>query len=579
MKNIFEKFRAMAPFKKLIIAMVIFFILFSYFASMRYYSGIYGDPDYGTFEQSIYTTLKHGMPQYNTFEERSHFRYRNPDMPRTELLENLKAMDGRTHLGVHTSFIFFLTLPFYAIYNDLVTLIILQVLAITLGAWAVFLIGREVVDERIGLLFGLLYLLNFPIHGISYDSFHEFGFVIAPILFSFYFLLKRKFIPFWIMILIAVSCKEDIPILCAAYGLFAIYWGWRQTKDGKWEGSFLKNPVTLNGAALFLFSCVYFYLALFVIIPHFRGVDYHFFGERYADLGSSFKEVVVTLLTRPDVVLKNLFQYPKFTFFVEMVAPLALMSFFCFPAFLVSVPNLVVNTLSSFSVMYNTGSRYSTPIIPFIFISAILGFSNILAGAKSDEDRQKRYKNWMKAAFFITIAGALFFNPSPFRAGWKVPKIKPHRKVTWKMIDKVPKNASLATQVDLFLFTCRRLKGYVGYREGVDYILADIGKGGEINFDEAAGEVKVKYPHRKSENDRPSEFDMDPGDIDKGLEALPREEKIKKINEVEENRKHLYENRWFINGADWDIIIPQLLREGKYKIDSQEDGVVLLKRV
>ena len=531
MKNIVEKFKSLQPFKKLIIAMVLYFIIFSYFASMRYLSGYLGDPDMSTFEQSFYTTVKHGKLLYNTYEERSHFVFRNHDMPKEEMLAKLKTIDGNSHLAVHNSLVFLLIAPFYALSPNLVPMIILQTLVLCLGAWAVFLIAKEVLDERTGLLFGLLYLLYFPLHGINYDSFHELGFLITPVLFSFYFLLKKKFIPFWVMIFLAIICKEDVPFLIAAYGLFMIYLAWKEKKNGKWEKAWFKNPLLLNGAAVFIFSVFWLILSVYVIIPSFRTGGFHLTGERYAQFGNSFGEVAKNIILKPGLVIKTVCQYPKFTFCMEMVAPLAFMSFFCFPAFLVSFPNLLINLLSSFSVMHNTGSRYSAPVVPFVFISAILGFTQFVNNAKTEEQRKTRYFRTMKIAFFITIVGALFFNPSPFRVGWKVPKITQHRKTSWKIIKEIPPEASLSTQVDLFLYTNRRLKGYVGYRDGLEYILVDMGSDGKIVEDENTGEITIDY-----------------------------------------------KNKWFSEGAWWDIELPRLLKEDNYEIINREDGILLLKR-
>lgn len=545
LKMIWNKLKALSPFKKLLIAMVLYFVIFSYFASMRYISGYLGDPDMSTFEQSLWTTAHNGKLLYNTYEERSHYRFRNADMPKEEMLKNLARMDGNSHFAVHNSAIFLLLVPLYALSPNLVPVIIFQTLILCLGAWAVFLIAKELMDERTGLFFGLLYLLYFPLHGVNYDSFHELGFVITPVLFSFYYLLKRKFVPFWIMVIIALSCKEDIPFLMFSYGLFIIYLAWKEKKDGKREGSMLGNPLLKNGTALCVFSVLWLFLSVFVIIPSFRGTDFHLMGERYGAFGESFSEVAKNVILKPGLVFKTIFQYPKFTFFMEMVAPLAFMSFLCLPALAVSAPNLIINLLSSFSVMYNTGSRYSAPVIPFVFISAILGFSQYINSSKDEETRKTRYFRFMKIAFFITVAGALFFNPSPFRIGWKVPKVTQHRKVSWKIIKEIPKDASLSTQVDLFLYTNRREKGYVGYREGVEYILVDIGSDGKIIENTLSTGISSHLSSGKGA-DLPVTFD--------------------------------YKNKWFSEGADWDIELPWLMKKGEYNIVKQEDGVILLKR-
>jgi len=562
---------------------------------MRHLSGVKGDPDYSTFEQSFYTTAFHGKFLYNTYEERSHFRFRHKNDSKIETLQKLKKIDGRTHIAVHNSFIFLLLTPIYALFKNLIPMIILQTVVIALGAWAVYLIATHILDERTGLFFGLLYLLYFPIHGINFDSFHELGFVMTPILFSFYFLLKRKYIPFWIMIILAIICKEDIPFLIASYGIFVIYMAWRikesgerstengerRTESGKQmtddkgdnvarvfkpaeigstdDGGKKRDSLILglNGVALVVLGVTWLLVSLYIIIPAFRGVDYHFFGERYAEFGNSFSEVVRNIITKPHRVIISFCKYPKFTFLMEMVAPLAFMSFFCLPALLVNLPNLTINLLSSFSTMYNTGSRYPAPVVPFFFISAILGFYNFLSGAKTEEQRKTRYFRTIKVAFFISIVGALFFNPSPMRIGWKVPKVTDHRRISWKIIKDIPPSASLSTQIDLFLYSNQRLNGYVGYREGVEYILVDVGEGGKIEYDQKKDVFLIKYRDREEPLVIP-----DP--------------QMKDARTIDYDRR--IKNKWFSDGSDWDFEIPRLIRESSYEIIKQEDGIVLLKK-
>jgi len=152
----------------LIIGILIYIIIFFFFALKRYHSAQIGDPDTSLFDQSFYTAYKYGLPFNNTFEYYNNFI-------------------GISHFGIHNSFIFYLILPFYSIYPSCITLLILQCMAMGIGAVPVYLIAKDRLDQKTALIFALMYLLYHPMHGVNYDQFNELSFSVAPLLFAVYF--------------------------------------------------------------------------------------------------------------------------------------------------------------------------------------------------------------------------------------------------------------------------------------------------------------------------------------------------------------------------------------------------------
>ena len=92
------------------------------------------------------------------------------------------SLEGRNHLGVHTSFIYLLLAPVYLLMPRPETLLAAQALLIALAAWPLFLLARKLLrSDWAGLLVAALYLFQPAIQGASFYDFHELAF--APLLF------------------------------------------------------------------------------------------------------------------------------------------------------------------------------------------------------------------------------------------------------------------------------------------------------------------------------------------------------------------------------------------------------------
>ena len=130
--------------------MAVYVAGFSFMVMRRHQAYSVGEWDTGIFAQSFWTAAFASLPFYNTYEGHSHFAY-------------------------HNSPILFLLLPLYRLVPTVETLLVAQTVAIALGAIPVFLLARDRVGPRTGLVLGALWLLNFPLHGVNWHDFHETG--------------------------------------------------------------------------------------------------------------------------------------------------------------------------------------------------------------------------------------------------------------------------------------------------------------------------------------------------------------------------------------------------------------------
>jgi len=435
---------------------VIYTAVFFFFACMRSLSSCCGDADLGLFGQSFYTTLFCGDLFFNTYEGGSHFQ-------------------------MHNSPVFILLLPFYAIHPSLYTLLFIMTFALALGAVPVYLIASEKLSERAGLVFAALYLLYHPLHGVNYEQFHELAFVVTPLLFSYYFFMKRRLSLFWLCCIIAMLCKEEISISLAAYGAYICYHALVECRDITPSE---RKRLIAHGCALAALSMTYLYLSLYVIIPYFRGGAYTYVSGRYGEYGGSIGKVALNLLVHPQLVFRAFWDdVARVHYVVELLLPLAFLSLWGFPVLAIAVPNLMINIMSSYSTMYLTGSRYPSALIAFIFISAIIGAEKLMRrGTGTDLERSRKLRRILAFPIVLTVLCALFLNPSPLRLYFtgappfveiRYPRVIPHQQTILDLAAKFPENASIATQSGIYHHLCNRKEVYCGFRDGVDYIFVD----------------------------------------------------------------------------------------------------------
>lgn len=408
-----------------------------------------GDPDIGLFGQSFYTAATYGKAFVNTFNE------------------------GGSHFRQHLSFIFYLILPFYMLYKSVITLLFIHTLAVAIGAVPVYLIAKEKISESAGLFFAVMYLLFHPVHGVNYDPFSELGFAVTPLLFAFYFFMKRKLFYCWIFLLITLTVKEDMSFIVMAFGLYGIYISILEMLREK-PFKFAFSRLFANSLAMFIVGAVYIYLALYVIIPYFsNGHAYGYFSERYGYLGSSLSEVAANIFIHPGLVLKSLLIKKKIFAVLEVLMPFGFLSLLELPVLLIALPSILINLLSDYEFMYNSGTRYLAPWISFIVISAIFGMSKILNMVNDPAARERRFRRLSIFLLILMILVSLVIDNTPFRIGFKYPKINEHQRIIMSMVKEIPLDASVSTQVGIYNHLCNRLEAYCGFKEGVKYIMID----------------------------------------------------------------------------------------------------------
>lgn len=444
MNKIISFFEKIKTRDKLIIAAVLYTIIFSFYSIMRHIASYHSDPDMGIFTQGYWTTLKYGMPFYNTFEDGSHFR-------------------------IHFSPIFYLLLPFFAIYPESETLVVLQTMMLAIGVWPLYLIAKKYLSENGAFLLSLIYLLYHPLQGVNYDAFHELSFIVTPLLFAIYFFQEQKYRNFWLCMILVLSCKEDTPLIAASfgvYGLFISFIEWRKKGEKFWvKRTWHSIALIIVGIGLTIFLLNYF-------LPQMRCQDYYYFKDRYAKLGDSFGEAIVTIITKPWIPLSMIMTPPKILYLVELLLPVVFLPLRCLSLFLIATPTLAANLLDSTGIMSNTGGRYAAPLIPFIFAASACGLGRILQKAPADRRKIIEWK-WLRVALILTILSSLTIGLTPFSLCRPVPKITEHQKIILEMTKQIPDEVPVSTHAGIYQHLVKRINCYCNYSIDAEYIIVD----------------------------------------------------------------------------------------------------------
>jgi uncharacterized membrane protein len=402
----------------------------------------------------------------------------------------------------HFEPIFALVSLSFLIYDDVKAILVLQTVVIALGALPVFWLARdELESEAAGLVFAAVYLLFPALQAANVTEFHAAPLAVSPLLFAFHYAKEKDWPKAWLFAMLAMSAKEEITLLVLMLGLYAL----------------LVQRERLMGGMLALVSLAWFGMATFVIIPHFSTTAETIYTQRYTSLGGSFKGIVLTLLTKPWVVVGLLLSGSRLAYLGGLLASVGFLSLFDPPALLLSAPIYLANALSDYPLMYSGQLHYSAPVVPFFVVSAIYGAKRLVRWL--DKLRSGKFvvttsvgkpvvttsvvPNAAKAATtntFRTGSKTLVLlwlllcslgyqrlrGFTPLGPNFNAPRITPHHRLFQRFAAQIPPEAVLSTTPPLFPHLTHRRIIYLfpAVLDDTEYVLLDVAGVTDIHPDD-----------------------------------------------------------------------------------------------
>lgn len=325
-----------------LVGAIIFIAYVSLITSLKYLTYRSGTFDMGIWAQMFYS-MKKTFLQTTTCE-------------RNMLL---------SHFAVHFTPIYYLYLPFYALFSSPITLQILQAVTIGSGFIPLYLLCRQFhLSNKATAMFGILFLLYPSLSCGCYFDLHENCFLVPLLLWLFYSIEKNSLKGILIVTLLLFCVKEDVPVYTATIGLYLLL-GKKQYR---------------NGFLLFLLSILAFAGMTLFLKSYGLGIQSYRYSNFMSDTSSgSLMDVIRAMVLNPSYFIKECISEEKIKFLFYMFIPLG-----CLPLmskkvsrFLLLIPLLLVNLASTVDPQNSIFYQYTFGTLAILFYMAIANFGEL----------------------------------------------------------------------------------------------------------------------------------------------------------------------------------------------------------
>lgn len=395
-------------------AVALYVAVFFWLAMQRHLSFDSSGFDLGIYDQVVWNTL-HGR----------WFFYTTTGVP-------------TLHFSNHVSFNILLIAPLYLIHSGPETLLLLQPLAIGLGGLPLFWLAREKLASTLAAFSLLAAYLLFPtLQIVNLWDFHPPVLSVGFFMFAFYFLEKKR--PGWFMLFafLAMLGKEQLPLQVAFLGGYAI----------------IRHRYWAVGGVTIALALGWFFWVMTWLIPRYSAENQHIFLGYYADLGNSPGAIVLTALTRPDLVLANLWQPAKLKYMFDVLTPFGYLPLVGLPVLLIGAPSFAINLLSANTAMHDaTGGQYGADVAPWLAWAALFGFYAAQRGLTYRwPTAQRPVTAALSGALLAAALGwQLFYGYSPLALDPPHWEITAHDRLAQRFIAQIPPDAVVAAQGKLY---------------------------------------------------------------------------------------------------------------------------------
>jgi uncharacterized membrane protein len=415
--------------------------------------------------------------------------------------------------------VFVLISPVFWLWDDVRALLILQAAALAAGAWPIYLLARRHIANRksqmangstqyaprtthhatadwLSLIFAAAYLLTPALQAGAVAEFHAFPFAAPLIAWALWAVEDRRWGELVVAGVLLAGVQEGMALLTATLGLYAIArgsgegvaeakgaagwtrgfsrFGARATDRLKARFLGFSPPALAAGVAMATFGLAWFYVATFVIIPHYASLAYGLaqspYAARFGALGDSFGDVAKALLTQPLTVLQIAVEPLRLRYLAGLLWPSAFLALLGPEIVLLSLPLLLANLLSGFPFQYSGELHYSTPLVPFFSVATIFGCERLLRrGVRGQGAGGRRLSpvSWpLIAALCVALAGLgyqiaagyLPIGREFWRQGW--PQATAHDRLLDRFAAQIPPDAALSVATDLYPHLSHRERIY-----------------------------------------------------------------------------------------------------------------------
>ncbi len=316
-------------------------------------------------------------------------------------VEEIKDDFVSTRLTDHVEPFFALISPVLWLWDDVRALLLLQVIAVALGAIPLYALALEKLDQLLpasqraqiwhneplqqmtrplALAVALAWLLSPHLQSAVLTELHAIPFAAPLVVWAFWAAEKRRWGQFFIAALLLAAVKEEAALLVAGLGV----WGVWRLGIGDWRlGTGRRRPIPspLSPISILLLSLLWFYLATFVIVPaHAAPVyatDASVYFQRYGGLGNSPLDIAKSFFTQPQLVWQIASEPVRAAYIWRLLAGFGLFGLLAPEILLLCLPVLLANLLSAYPAQYYGEFHYSAPLVPYFAVAGVYGLARL----------------------------------------------------------------------------------------------------------------------------------------------------------------------------------------------------------
>lgn len=284
-------------------------------------------------------------------------------------LEMTDAETGEqiVRLGAHVDPILILLVPFWWLYSEPETLLVVQAGALAAGVYPV--VRLALVHTRHRLVAGLcgIWYLTFPwVIWNVFDEFHPVTLAIPLLLYAIWFLDQDRLRPFCVAAILAMSTGELIGLTVAALGVWYL----------------IVSRRVLPASAIVAAGAAWTAICLVFVVPAFNAGQPSRYYERFEGVGGSPTGLIHTVLTDPVAVLVELAQLGDLKYVLWLVLPTAFLALLNPVALVTLVPQLFVNLTADWPAATKPMYHYAAPIVPIVIAATVMAIGRFSRGGR-----------------------------------------------------------------------------------------------------------------------------------------------------------------------------------------------------
>lgn len=256
-----------------------------------------------------------------------------------------------SHFNVHSSYIFYLFLPIYALFPTGETLLAAQAFFVTAGVVPLFLLAKKHGFKGFSLVaVCFVYVFYDGLVMPCYFQFHENAFLPTILMWLLYAVDQRKIPLFYIMSALTCIVKEDAPLYVFCIALFF--------------AAEEKGEKRKHGIIAALLSVSYFILVMSFLTNYGDGefMTATRLGNLMINSGDGIVSVIRNVLVDPGYFISLFVQEGTLLFFIQTMLPLLFLPFLTkrLHRFLLMVPYVIMNLVigAGYGYASNIGFQY-----------------------------------------------------------------------------------------------------------------------------------------------------------------------------------------------------------------------------